>query len=125
MMVTGFGALNKKDMFTEYNTGILRASNASEQEYLDEQMDAMQEAEDRARLEEAQNKVWELRINYEYPPIPLRQFDWSCTIKDYDLGAIIAYGSTIQEAIENFLEAVADKVDHVDFNREDVNYTWS
>lgn len=111
-------------MFTEYNTGLTRASNQAEQEYLDEQRDKVTAEADKARLQNAQDKVWKLRINFEFPPIPVRGFDWSCTSKDYDLGDMVGRGATIQAAIEDWLEWICFEVDHVDFNKEDVCYIW-
>jgi hypothetical protein len=47
--------------------------------------------------------------NYWPKPIPVRQFDWSATTEDYDLGSPIGYGRTEAEAIndlKNQLEGV-------------------
>ena len=41
--------------------------------------------------------------NYIYPPIPLRQFDWSATYDNYEPGCPIGYGSTEQDAIDDLV----------------------
>jgi hypothetical protein len=38
---------------------------------------------------------------FEYPPIPIRNYDWSAIREDYDEGGLIGYGETEQEAIED------------------------
>ena len=39
-----------------------------------------------------------------YPPIPIRNYDWSAIRADYDEGDLIGYGRTEQEAIDNLKE---------------------
>jgi hypothetical protein len=39
-----------------------------------------------------------------YPPIPLRQFDWSAVRDNYEPGQPIGYGRTEQEAIDDLKE---------------------
>ncbi|MFA6984609.1 MAG: hypothetical protein WC213_00185 [Arenimonas sp.] len=48
--------------------------------------------------------------NYVYPPIPIRQFDWSAIDDDtYDgEGCLIGYGATEQEAIDDLLDKMND-----------------
>ena len=48
--------------------------------------------------------------NYVYPPIPIRQFDWSAIDDDtYDgEGCRIGYGATEQEAIDDLLDQMND-----------------
>lgn len=38
---------------------------------------------------------------FDYPPIPIRKYDWSAIREDYDEGDLIGYGETEQEAIED------------------------
>ena len=42
-----------------------------------------------------------IRTSFEYPPIPIRDYDWSAIRDDYDSGDLIGYGRTEQEAIDN------------------------
>ena len=51
--------------------------------------------------------------SYVYPPIPLRQFDWSAVTDDYD-GAEdshcpIGYGRTETEAIADLMEQIEER----------------
>ncbi len=43
----------------------------------------------------------EIRTSFDYPPIPVRDYDWSAIRDDYDSGDLIGYGRTEQEAIDN------------------------
>ena len=45
-----------------------------------------------------------IRTLYDPKPIPPRQFDWSATWGDYDLGAPIGYGATEQEAMRDLID---------------------
>ena len=45
---------------------------------------------------------------YDYPPIPVRNYDWSAIREDYDEGGLIGYGKTEQEAIDD-LKAMANE----------------
>ncbi len=38
---------------------------------------------------------------HEYPPIPIRNYDWSAIREDYDEGDLIGYGATKKMAIED------------------------
>jgi hypothetical protein len=40
---------------------------------------------------------------YDAKPIPVRQFDWSATMADYDIGHPIGYGATEAEAINDLI----------------------
>ena len=42
---------------------------------------------------------------HEYPPIPIRDYDWSAVRQDYEPGDPIGHGKTEQDAIEDLLEA--------------------
>lgn len=54
-----------------------------------------------------------IRTSFDYPPIPLRQFDWSAVDDDtYDgEGCPIGHGATEQEAINDLLEQIEDKAE--------------
>lgn len=41
--------------------------------------------------------------NYDYPPIPNRNYDWSATRDNYDEGDLIGHGKTEQMAIDDLL----------------------
>ena len=45
------------------------------------------------------------------PPIPLRCFDWSATLADYDEGDPVGYGATEAEAVEDLKEQMEDRGD--------------
>lgn len=54
-----------------------------------------------------------IRTNYEFPPIPVRTFDWSAIDDDTydgaeDSSCPIGRGRTEQEAIDNLLEQIED-----------------
>ena len=42
--------------------------------------------------------------HFEYPPIPIRNFDWCATRNDYEPGCPIGWGRTAQEAIQDLLD---------------------
>jgi len=42
---------------------------------------------------------------HEYPPIPIRDYDWSAIRESYEPGDPIGHGKTEQDAIEDLLEA--------------------
>ena len=42
---------------------------------------------------------------HEYPPIPIRDYDWSAIRQDYEPGDPIGHGKTEQDAIKDLLEA--------------------
>ena len=49
-----------------------------------------------------------IRTEYVFPPIPMRQFDWSAVFDNYEPGCPIGYGRTEKEAIADLLEQQAD-----------------
>jgi hypothetical protein len=49
-----------------------------------------------------------IRTSYIYPPIPIRQFDWSAVDDNYEPGDPIGYGATEQEAIENLKQLIEE-----------------
>lgn len=52
-----------------------------------------------------------VRTNFDYPPIPVRNFDWSAVDDDtYDgEGCPIGHGATEQEAIADLLEQIEER----------------
>jgi hypothetical protein len=42
--------------------------------------------------------------NHVFPPIPMRQFDWSAVFDGYEPGELIGYGRTKQDAIDDLKE---------------------
>ena len=42
--------------------------------------------------------------SHEYPPIPIRRFDWSAIREDYEEGDLIGYGKTEKCAINDLKE---------------------
>lgn len=52
-----------------------------------------------------------IRTEYVYPPIPIRDFDWSAVDDDtYDgPGCPIGSGRTKQEAIDDLLEQIEER----------------
>jgi len=40
---------------------------------------------------------------FDYPPIPIRKYDWSAIREDYDEGDLIGLGETEKEAIEDLI----------------------
>ena len=54
-----------------------------------------------------------IRTNFDYPPIPVRSFDWSAIDDDTydgadDSNCPIGHGATEQDAIEDLLEQIED-----------------
>ena len=47
-----------------------------------------------------------VNTNFDNPPIPCRQFDWSATFDGYEPGDAVGYGSTEQIAINNLIDLV-------------------
>ena len=43
-----------------------------------------------------------------FPPIPLRQFDWSAVTDNYEPGHPVGYGETKQAAIDDLLDQLED-----------------
>lgn len=41
--------------------------------------------------------------SYDYPPIPIRNYDWSAIRENYDEGDLIGYGKTEHEAIDDLV----------------------
>jgi hypothetical protein len=47
--------------------------------------------------------------NHDYPPIPVRMFDWSAHRDGYEPGEPIGTGATEVEAIADLLDAEAER----------------
>lgn len=41
--------------------------------------------------------------SYDYPPIPIRNYDWSAIREDYESGDLIGYGRTEQDAKDDLV----------------------
>ena len=41
--------------------------------------------------------------SFDYPPIPIRDYDWSAIREDYDEGDLIGTGRTEQDAINDLV----------------------
>jgi hypothetical protein len=51
-----------------------------------------------------------VRTSFEYPPIPVRKFDWfAVDDSTYDGEGPIGMGATEQDAIEDLLDQIADE----------------
>lgn len=46
---------------------------------------------------------------HEYPPIPIRDYDWSAIREGYEPGNLIGTGRTEQEAIEDLIKQEYEK----------------
>ena len=61
------------------------------------------------------HRVWDftVRTSFDYPPIPVRRFDWSAIDDDTYDGAEdsccpVGHGATEQEAIDDLLDQLTD-----------------
>ena len=52
--------------------------------------------------------MWCIRTEFEYPPIPIRSFDWSATLHGYEPGDPIGRGATEDEAIADLLDQIEE-----------------
>ena len=51
-----------------------------------------------------------IKTSFDYPPIPVRNFDWSAWDDDtYDIGAPIGRGRTEEDAIADLLEQLEER----------------
>lgn len=66
--------------------------------------------------------VPKLKVSFDYPPIPIREFDWCVTDQNYEPGYPIGRGATIQKAIEDYLESFCDTFDL--FSAKHLKYSW-
>ena len=46
---------------------------------------------------------------HDYPPIPIRDYDWSAIRGDYDAGDLVGSGRTEQDAVDDLLRQEAIK----------------
>ena len=53
-------------------------------------------------------KPLKIRTNYDYPPIPIRDMDWSATLDGYEGGDPIGRGHTEDEAIADLKDQLDD-----------------
>jgi hypothetical protein len=49
------------------------------------------------------NKMDKIITTFDYPPIPIRNYDWSAVREGYDEGDLIGHGKTEQEAIDDLV----------------------
>ncbi len=49
--------------------------------------------------------------HYEYPPIPIRSFDWSAVTDNYEPGHPVGHGRTEQEAIADLKAQLEDEAE--------------
>jgi hypothetical protein len=47
--------------------------------------------------------------SYVYPPIPIRNYDWSAIREDYEPGDLIGTGRTEQDAIDDLVRQENDR----------------
>jgi hypothetical protein len=52
--------------------------------------------------------IYDIRLSFEHPPIPDRNFDWSATRSNYDEGSPIGRGRTPAIALAHLLEQEAE-----------------
>lgn len=52
-----------------------------------------------------------IKIHYDPPPIPVRNFDYTATFGYWDEGDPIGYGATAEEAKADLLDKVDDEAD--------------
>ena len=50
-----------------------------------------------------------IHLHFEYPPIPIREFDWCATDDNYEPGCPIGWGRTKEEAINDLIEQLEEK----------------
>lgn len=55
--------------------------------------------------------------NFDYPPIPVRSFDWSAVLDGYDgapdatgIYSMVGHGATEQEAIDDLKEQIEENL---------------
>ena len=47
--------------------------------------------------------MYKIITSYDYPPIPIRNYDWSAIREDYDEGDLVGTGRTEQDAINDLV----------------------
>ena len=64
-----------------------------------------------ARSADREAQVMKIRTTFVYPPIPIRQFDWSAVEDDYEPGCPHGTGATEQEAIADLMAQIEERSD--------------
>jgi len=60
-------------------------------------------------IAEAEAKIGEkIKTHHEYPPIPVRHFDWSAVTDNYEPGQPIGRGRTEEDAISDLVAQIED-----------------
>ena len=69
----------------------------------------------------SKTETLELKVDRISPPVPVGTL-YQITKKDYDMGDLIAYGKSPEDALDNYLDSYEScyKV-----SRSDINYKWS
>jgi hypothetical protein len=55
-----------------------------------------------------------IKTNFDYPPIPLREFDWSAVTDNYEPGHPVGYGRTEDEAVCDLKDQLQQLADYWD-----------
>jgi hypothetical protein len=55
-----------------------------------------------------------IRVEFVYPPIPQRQFDWSAALDGYEPGDPLGYGPTKWEAVRDLIDQLEDRDENGD-----------
>jgi hypothetical protein len=55
--------------------------------------------------------IYDIRLSFEHPPIPDRNFDWSATRSNYDQGDPIGRGRTPAIALADLLDQEMEAAD--------------
>jgi hypothetical protein len=62
-------------------------------------------------IRETDNKIIEIRVINDAPPVPTVRYDWAAFSVNYEPGYRIGYGRTRQEAIDSYLDAIEAPLD--------------
>ena len=54
-------------------------------------------------------KMNKIITTHDYPPIPIRDYDWSAVREDYDEGDLIGNGRNEQDAIDDLLDKESER----------------
>jgi hypothetical protein len=60
---------------------------------------------------ETDNDIIEIRVINDAPPVPTNRYDWAAFSVNYEPGYCVGYGSTRQEAIDSYLDAIEAPLD--------------
>ena len=55
------------------------------------------------RWQQMKKNMSKIITSFDYPPIPIRNYDWSAIREDYDEGDLIGTGRTEQDAINDLV----------------------